>query len=98
VAGRSSLDPGRRKVAGYQPDSCKPTHYSILVHMALAKTTLSLISKLKKGSLHVFLFSVTVSRGRYSSMLAKHTKKLQKLGKAKKLGLVLSHYQPLTWV
>jgi hypothetical protein len=53
---RSSLDPGRRKVAGYQPDSCKPTHYSILVHMALAKTTLSLISKLKKGSLHVFSF------------------------------------------
>jgi len=25
-------------------------------------------------------------------------KKMQKLGKAKKLGLVLSHYQPLTWV
>lgn len=34
--------------------------------------------------------------GRYS-MLCKH-KKMEKLAKAKKLGLVLSHYQPLTWV
>jgi hypothetical protein len=30
-------------------------------------------------------------------MLCKH-KKMEKLAKAKKLGLVLSHYQPLTWV
>jgi hypothetical protein len=56
VVGRaSSLDHGRRKVAGYQLDSCKPTHYSILVHMALAKTTLSLISKTQKEILHVLL-------------------------------------------
>lgn len=87
-----ALDPGRRKVAGYQPDSCKPTHYSILVHMALAKTTLSLISKLKKGS-SMFFFSAS----REILYACKH-KKMQKLGKAKKLGLVLSHYQPLTWV
>jgi hypothetical protein len=30
-------------------------------------------------------------------MLCKR-KKMEKLAKAKKLGLVLSHYQPLTWV
>jgi hypothetical protein len=58
VVGRtSSLDHGRRKVAGYQLDSCKPTQYSILVHMALVKTTLSLISKLKKRS-SMFFFPV----------------------------------------
>jgi len=58
VVGRaSSLDHGRRKVAGCQLDSCKPTHYSTLVHMALAKTTLSLISKLKKRS-SMFFFPV----------------------------------------
>jgi hypothetical protein len=57
VVGRtSSLDHGRRKVAGYQLDSCKPTHYS-MVHMALVKTTLSLISKLKKRS-SMFFFPV----------------------------------------
>jgi hypothetical protein len=57
VVGRaSSLDHERKKVAGYQLDSCKPTHYS-MVHMALAKTTLSHISKLKKRS-SMFFFPV----------------------------------------
>jgi len=93
VGRASSLDHGRRKVAGYQLDSCKPTHYSTLVHMALAKTTLSLISKLKKRSSHVLSCD---ERGD-TTCFAKH-KKMEKLAKAKKLGLVLSHYQPLTWV
>jgi hypothetical protein len=58
----------------HQLDSCKPTHYSVLVHMAFAKTTLSLKSKLK-GILHVSL----CEKG--YSMLAEH-KKNEKLGKS----------------
>jgi hypothetical protein len=74
----------------HQLDSCKPTHYSILVHMAIGKTTFYHI-KIQKEILHVSL----CEKG--YSMLAEH-KKNEKLGKAKKLELVLSHYQLLTWV
>jgi hypothetical protein len=83
VVGRaSSPDPFRRKVAGYQLDSCKPTHYSTLLHMALAKTTLSLKSKLQKRS-SMFLLSCDERRPGIPPCFAEH-KKMEKLAKATK--------------
>jgi hypothetical protein len=76
----------------HQLDSCKPTHYSVLVHMALAKTTLSLKSKLRKGS------SMFFSLRRRDAPCLRNIRKMKSWAKAKKLELVLSHYQPLTWV
>jgi hypothetical protein len=58
--------------------------------MALGKTTLSY----QNSERDLPCFSLC-EKG--YSMLAEH-KKNEKLGKAKKLELVLSHYQLLTWV
>lgn len=64
--------------------------------MALVKTTLSLISKLKKEILHVFFPTLR----RRDTLLSTYENDSVNINNSKaiKLELVLSHYQPLTWV